>query len=93
MIKKVIMAIRLAKRMKTPYRRWHNERRKHCATAAVKKRLTQTTRLCPADLVSRGKISLGTNQERGPHDQPYATTNAHIAITRRTATFLGSISP
>ncbi|CAA7402780.1 unnamed protein product [Spirodela intermedia] len=40
--------------------------------AAVKKRLTQTTMLCPADLVSRGKISLGTSHPSGPHDHPAA---------------------
>ncbi|KAF0910670.1 hypothetical protein E2562_004662 [Oryza meyeriana var. granulata] len=32
--------------------------RKHCATAAVQKRLTHTTTLCPADLISSGNSDL-----------------------------------
>ena len=60
-----------AKGMKTAYLRWHDGTRKHCATAAVKRRLTQTFRLCLADLISSRRISLRTNQERGPHNQLY----------------------
>ncbi|CAA6666019.1 unnamed protein product [Spirodela intermedia] len=65
-MKRLMMTISEAKSRKTPHRRWQSEARKHWAMAAVKKRLTQTTMLCPADLVSRGKISLGTSHPSGP---------------------------
>ncbi|XP_031395502.1 uncharacterized protein LOC116206829 [Punica granatum] len=50
--------------------------RKHWAIRAMKRRLTQTTMLCPAKRVSKGKSSLGTSQPRGPHDRPWASTIA-----------------
>lgn len=43
--------------------------------------LTPTLILCPADLTSSGKISLGTNQPRGPHDHAKAATYMHMNVT------------
>lgn len=60
---------------------------------AVKIILTQTTMLCPADLVSRGNSSLGTSQPKGPQDLPYATTNMQIMTTRKMPIPFGSSSP
>uniref|UniRef100_A0A8R7UIA2 Uncharacterized protein n=1 Tax=Triticum urartu TaxID=4572 RepID=A0A8R7UIA2_TRIUA len=82
-----------AKRMNTPHRRWHMAARKHCATAAVQKRLTHTTTLCPADRISSGNSSLGTSHPSGPHDHPYATTNKQMATTSTVLTPLDSSSP
>ncbi|MFS8030054.1 hypothetical protein Hanom_Chr17g01529591 [Helianthus anomalus] len=55
--------------------------------------LTQTTILCPADLVSNGNNSLGTSQPNGPHDRPYAKTKIHIKITRKIPIPFGSSTP
>lgn len=88
-----MITIREAKSTKTPHRRWQRAARKHWAIAAVKKRLTQTTILWPADLVSSGKISLGTNHPRGPQAQPYAATKRQIDITRSSAKLRGSSTP
>uniref|UniRef100_A0A3Q7HB23 Uncharacterized protein n=1 Tax=Solanum lycopersicum TaxID=4081 RepID=A0A3Q7HB23_SOLLC len=72
---------------------FERDTRKHCAMRAVKIILTQTTMLCPADLVSRGNSSLGTSQPKGPQDLPYATTNMQIMTTRKMPIPFGSSSP
>ena len=61
-----MITIKAAKRTNTPHLRWQREARKHWAFAAVKKRLTQITILWPADLVTSGKISLGTDTREAP---------------------------
>jgi hypothetical protein len=43
--------------------------------------LMHTVMLCPDDLVSSGKISLGINHPRGPHDHANADTNTQISTT------------
>lgn len=92
-MKQLMMKIKEANRRKIPYLRWQSEVRKSWATAAVKIMFTHTTILWPADLVSRGKISVGTNQPRGPHDLPYPSTNKKITITRKILIPFDSSSP
>lgn len=58
--------------------------RKDWPITKVKKRFTATVILCPADLVSRGNISLGTVQPSGPHDHPKPATKRQITTTTRT---------
>lgn len=92
-MKLLIITIKPANSKKIPYRRWQRDTRKHCAIRAVKSMLTQTTILCPADLVSSGKISLGTSQPRGPQDLPYAKTNKQMITTRKMPIPFGSVTP
>ena len=48
----------------------------------MNKKPTATVILCPADQISNGKISLGTNHPSGPHDHanPAAYTQIKIII-------------
>ncbi|KVI11579.1 hypothetical protein Ccrd_010009 [Cynara cardunculus var. scolymus] len=89
----VITTIKPPNSKKMPYLRWQSDTRKHCATKAVKNMLTQTTILCPADLVSNGNISLGTSHPSGPHDLPYPRTKRLITTTRKMPIPFGSSSP
>ncbi|KAI8021144.1 hypothetical protein LOK49_LG03G01318 [Camellia lanceoleosa] len=82
-MKLLMMRIKPANSKKIPYLRWQRDTRKHCAMRAVKIILTQTTILWPADLVSKGKSSLGTNHPSGPHDLPKPKTNMQITMTRK----------
>lgn len=49
---------------------WNSMARNDCATTVVNRKFTVTAMLCPADLTSSGKISLGTSHPSGPHDYP-----------------------
>ena len=49
----------------------------------VKNMLIETLMDCPADRISRGKISLGTNHPNGPHDHANAATYKHINSNAR----------
>ncbi|KAK9149538.1 hypothetical protein Scep_008295 [Stephania cephalantha] len=82
--KMVIIVIQPAKKKKIPYLKEQSSDRKACAMTNVKRRLTATVMLCPADLVSRGNISLGTVHPSGPHDHPNAATKRQIITTTRT---------
>lgn len=62
------------KNRKIPYLNWHSIARNACATTKVKSMFTETVILCSAEHVSRGKISLGTSQPKGLHDQANAET-------------------
>jgi hypothetical protein len=75
------MNTQLAKKKKIPYLKLQSIDRNACAITKVKRRLTQTVTLCPADLVSRGKVSLGINHPRGPHDHAKADTKTHTINT------------
>lgn len=80
-MKIVITTIQPEKKRKIPNLITHKSERKDCAMANVKNKFTVTVMLWPADLVSKGKISLGTVQPSGPHDHPKAATNRQIKIT------------
>ena len=60
--------------MKKPDLRPQSMLRKTSATRKVNNMLTETAILCAADRISSGKISLGTNHPRGPHDHAKAAT-------------------
>ena len=51
----------------------------------MKRKLTATVILCPADRISKGKISLGTNHPSGPHDHANPVTYIQIKIIIKVA--------
>lgn len=67
-MKRVMTKTNAPKNKKIKYLRWHNMVRNTCAMTKVTNMFTDTLMLCPADLISSGKISLGTNHPNGPHD-------------------------
>jgi len=73
------------KNKKIPNLKMHSIERNACAMTNVQSKLTHTAILCPADRVSRGKISLGISQLRGPHDHANADTKMHTITTTNTA--------
>ncbi|KAK6783724.1 hypothetical protein RDI58_017178 [Solanum bulbocastanum] len=80
-MKIVMTAIQPEKNRKIPNLITHKSERKDCAIANVKNKFTVTVILWPADLVSKGKISLGTVQPRGPHEYPNAATKRQMKTT------------
>ena len=56
--------------------------------AKVKIMFTATLMACPADRISRGQISLGTNHPNGPQDHANAATYAQIKNKRTFASVL-----
>ena len=54
----------------------------------VKSMLTETFVAWPADRISRGHISLGTSQPKGPHDHAKAATYAQIKNKMKSASNL-----
>ena len=71
---KVIMMTNPLKNRKRPNFKWQSMVRKHCPIMKVNVMLNITFKACPAGRVSKGKISLGTNQPKGPHDHAKAAT-------------------
>ena len=61
------------------YLKPHKRYGKACAIANVKRMYTKIVMACPTEQVSSGKISLGINHLRGPHDHPNATINKQMA--------------
>ena len=59
--------------------------------AKVKSMLTDTLMDCPAERISRGKISLGTNQPSGPHDQAKPATYMQMKATTNPAYVFGML--
>lgn len=86
----VIIQTQQAKKMNKPNLNVHSICMKISAMKNVKIMLTATLILCAADRISSGKISLGTNQPRGPHDQANPATYTLIALTRIVAYHLGN---
>lgn len=82
--KMVIMVIQPAKKRKIPNFKAQRRGRKDWAIMKVKKRLTATVMLCPAERVSNGNISLGTVQPSGPQDHPKPATKRQMTTTTRT---------
>lgn len=77
-MKKLIINTQTAKKMNF---KWHNIRVKTCATPKVKIILTETLILWVAEWTSSGKISLGTNHPRGPHDHKKPATYTQMKNT------------
>ena len=57
-----------SKEEEIPALKWQSMSKNVCAVKKVNTKLTATVILCPADLISSGKISLGTNHANGPHE-------------------------
>ena len=70
-----------AKNRKMPHLKVHSIDRNTWAMRNVKNRLVHTVILCPADLVSSGKISLGMSHPSGPHDHANDDTYTQINTT------------
>lgn len=70
----------------------HNISKKICAIKNVKSMLTITLTLWAADRISSGKISLGTNHPRGPHDHAKPAMYTHMHATKPLA-YHGSSVP
>lgn len=73
--------IQPAKKKKIPDLMWHSMVRKACAMMNVQIMFMLTAKKNPAVRVSRGKISLGINQPRGPQDQAKPDTKKQIKNT------------
>lgn len=67
---------------------WHNIDKNAWAMPKVKNMLVLTANAKPAVLVSKGNISVGINQPRGPHDHAKAITNTHTKNTTAIARVL-----
>src|SRR4051812_20334461 len=66
---KTVMTITHApKKKKSMNLKRHSMGRNACAMMKVHSMFMDTVMLCPADLISSGKISLGTSHPSGPHD-------------------------
>ena len=70
----VMRTTKPAKNKKRPNFMWQSMLRKNWPMTKVKNMLTETLMACPADLISRGQISLGTSHPSGPQDQANAAT-------------------
>jgi hypothetical protein len=66
MTNNVIIVIQPKKKMKTPYFIEHSIKRNDWAIKKVKSKFVDTAIEYPADLVSRGKISLGMSHAGSP---------------------------
>ena len=73
------------KKKKIPDLKWQSMGRKVWAVIKMKRKLTATVILCPADRISNGKISLGTNHASGPHDHAKPDTYMQIKIIIKVA--------
>jgi len=73
------------KKKKMPNLKWHIMDRKPCAIMNVKSIFINTVTLCPADLASSGKVSLGMSHPSGPQDHAKDDTNVHTITTTNTA--------
>lgn len=78
------------KKMKAPYFMPQNIDKNTYPTTKVNKKLMEVFRPLPADLVSKVKISVGTNQVIGPQDQAYPATKSAAMAMAALAALLGS---
>ena len=85
MTKTPMIKIQAEKKKNMYARMWHSMDRNNWAMMKVKSMLELTANAKPAVLVSRGKVSLGISQPRGPHDQAKDITNKHTRITTTVA--------
>uniref|UniRef100_A0A0A9FGY6 Uncharacterized protein n=1 Tax=Arundo donax TaxID=35708 RepID=A0A0A9FGY6_ARUDO len=72
--KMVMMTTHAPKKKKSMNLNLQSMGRNACAMMKVHSMFTDTVMLCPADLISSGKISLGTSHPSGPHDQANPAT-------------------
>lgn len=79
-----------AKKMNNPNFKWQSIVKKTWATMNVNNMFTETFTLCAAERISKGKISLGTNQPRGPHDHAKPATYMQMNSTTTIAYHLGN---
>lgn len=77
-MKEVMINSQPAKNRNEPYWKWHKMLRKACAITNVIARFVDTTIACPAERISMGKISLGTNHPSGPQDHANAETKVEM---------------
>lgn len=77
-MKAVIMITKHPKKKKRPNFKWQSKVRKSCPIKKVKSMFTETLMDCPADRISMGNISLGTNHPSGPQDHAKAATYTQI---------------
>lgn len=80
-MKRVMMTTHSPKKRKILNLKWKSITKNSCVITKVKKRFNETLIYCPIEWISRGKILLGTNQLRGPHEYVKANMNMHISTT------------
>lgn len=82
--------IHAAKKKKIPARMWQSMVRNAWAMRKVNNMLVPTAKKKPAFRTSNGKISLGINHPKGPHDHANPDTKKHIKTTTAVA-YVGDI--
>lgn len=82
MTKRLKISTKPAKMMNRPNLTMQRAARKTWATRKVNDIFTATTILYADDRISRGKILLGTNHPRGPHENAKAVTKMQMQHTR-----------
>ena len=65
------------KKKKIPALKWQSIAKSVCPLKKINTRVTATVMLCPADLISNGNISLGTNHVNGPHEYENPANYTH----------------
>jgi hypothetical protein len=83
--KNPILRIQPAKKKNTKARILHNIVKNARVMRKVKSMFELTAEANPAVLVSRGNVSLGINQPRGPQDHAKDITNEHTCTTTMAA--------
>ena len=81
----VIIAIHPAWKKNTPYLKWQSMVKNVCESVKLIAKFIATLMLCPVGLIFSGKISLGTSQLKGPHDQPKPAAYMHISTNTNAA--------
>ncbi|KAI8028126.1 hypothetical protein LOK49_LG02G01896 [Camellia lanceoleosa] len=82
MTKRLMISTKPEKMMNRPNLTMQRAERKIWATRKVNDMFMATTILCADDRILRGKILLGTNHPRGPHENANAVTNMQMQHTR-----------
>lgn len=76
--KMVITKIQPAKKRKAPNLKWQSIVKNVWDNKKPAAKLVAMLMLCPVVRIFIGNISLGTSQERGPHEHPKPATYRHI---------------
>lgn len=85
--------IHAAKKMKKPHLREHNMDKNVSIITKENRKFTDAWMLNPADLVSSGKISVGTKYASGAHDHDHPMRNAHKNTTTTIESECGKCAP
>jgi hypothetical protein len=72
----------IAKKTNSPHLTEHNMVKNDSMITKLNKKFTNTSMFSPANLVSSGKISLGSNHWHGPQAQHHPATNIHTNTTK-----------